>query len=169
MGSGGEDEGRLIAGELAGEFEVFERDGGGDERSCRWKLLLSGRNGESKRKAEEGNGGSHKMKVEALNKSEWRQKNGGKKMETWEINHGILGIHGKEEQVAFHNLFAIFGPFSRLISGHALRLAEHPFEFLRAAVGAVHVRHAVEIAEQGVRCDFAGVWTGDEPLGEGAG
>jgi hypothetical protein len=41
------------------------------------------------------------MEVEALQRSEWRQKDGGKKMKSG-VDDGIRGIHGRESE-----LFAI--------------------------------------------------------------
>src|SRR5207249_11790262 len=54
-------------------------------------------------------------------------------------------------------------------AGDAFGLAEHPFEFSGAAIGAVDLGDAAEIAEAVVEGDFAGVRTRGEPFGEGAG
>src|SRR5581483_4935583 len=52
---------------------------------------------------------------------------------------------------------------------NAFGLADHPFEFFRALVCTVDLRHAGEQAQQTVGRDFDGVGAGDEPLGESAG
>ena len=84
MGGGGEDEARLVAGELAGEFEVLQSDGGGRWRCSRWQFVLSGGDGESKSKIEASDGGSH-TKDGSLTNSKSRQKNGGRKIRPQEL------------------------------------------------------------------------------------
>src|SRR5262249_48883359 len=61
MGGGGQDEGGLVAGELAGELEILQSDVRRGRRCRRWQLVLIGGNGESQRKTKQNDGGSHNM------------------------------------------------------------------------------------------------------------